>query len=66
MAEPGEQKGEQTMNDTITMTTKQYEELINSMARFLAIKHYVGAEDYLNPDILKRLVGLEVKEEPAE
>ena len=54
------------MNDTITMTTKQYEELINSMARFLAIKHYVGAEDYLNPDILKRLVGLEVKEESAE
>lgn len=54
------------MNDTITMTTKQYEELINSMARFLAIKHYVESENYINSDVIKRLVGLEVKEEPAE
>ena len=54
------------MNDTITMTVKMYEELINGMARFLAIKHYMESEPYTNSDVLKRLVGLEVKEEPAE
>ena len=54
------------MNDTITMTVKQYEELINNMARFLAIKYYMESATYADPDVIKRLVGLEVKEEPAE
>ena len=51
------------MNDTITMTVKQYEELMDSMARFLAIRHYMESEPYTNSDVLKRLTGLEVKED---